>query len=241
MFEEQHIAELISLYNENKLTKYVLEKELSNFLGDDWMVQIVSQAKATTTTSYGIFVMPEKLPITLHVICYIDECALKNFYTPEELCKALHSLAGMKQFFIKSLFKLLKEHSENVLTFSDVIACFLKLYKASFSCLEVEGKDFLPTPMQLDSLILAFENEANVRENTEALTAGNIVPCEVVEAAHKISHDFIEKVSGPIVKFVDEMHPVQDLYGQHARSFCDGTYKLSSNQIPWDYTPSTNQ
>lgn len=241
MLDEKHIAEMISLYKENKITKYVLERELSHLLGDDWEVRITSNAKATTTTTYGIFPMPEKRLNGLHVVCFIDECALESFYSAEELVERLQLIAPMKQTFIKSFFKLLVNHKNSALMFSDVIACFLRIYQSCIQYLSVPGKDFIPSNSTILELISSFENDEEVRKNIERLTINNIIPKDVIAAAETLVHDSAGISDEPTIAISDIPLPSVNLGRQEIRTFCDGTYELGHKDIPWDYTPSTNQ
>lgn len=240
MKDMEYMIQLISLFKNGKMTQFALEQEMALFLGGDCEVRIHNDPHATTVSSFGIFPLPEMHAGGLKVVYYIDKCALENFYNGEELMERLFRLSKMRQYYMKSYFKFISEHTNLAVSFCDALACLLKIYQSIITLLYKEGQDFLPDDITLNNIINSCEEGKFVDENLEKLRIDNIIPGEVIDAAKEMAHDSPDMIKTSII-FTNDDRASMNIFTQQRRTFCDGTYDWRHKEIPDDFKPSTNQ
>lgn len=240
--DKEYLVQIINLYKNGKITRYSVEQELTLFVGSNSEVKIHDEKRSSTGTTFGIFPLPEVTSSGMKLFYYIDEIAIMNLYTPYELVERLEAIAIEKTALMRSVWSFVNEHRNGAVTRSSAIGCILAVYQSIIHILEVHGKDFIPDEAKIATYVVKAQDGLFENSDLETLMVENIFPAEVLNTIEKMIHDspFDEKDGFVTANTVGNI-PSENLWKQNVRPFCDGTYDKPHKDIPWNYTPTTNQ
>ena len=236
----KEIFDIIELYKKGSVTKYVIEKELSIFMGDRCEVEIVNDGSVSTATSFGIFTLPEMRSNGIYVKYLIDSETL-NFLNSEQLEAVLERLKGVQEPVKRAYFNFKRDTDSDVLTLNGAIAGLLKLYLLTLPALSIQDANFLPKESQILDIIKKAENRELSGQDLESLKINDTIPQEVIKHAKEISHDSKNIINSDLSKNGCEL-PTFNLGYQEVRSLCTGECRdYAHKDIKFDYRPTTNQ
>jgi hypothetical protein len=135
------LAQTIELYKNDKLTKYVVEKELAAaakllILTDVGItVKIESDEGSNTSSTYLSATMPGVMNTTSMTIL-LDEDAVRNILSPQEVVQVFTTECMNNQAILKEYSRFLLSYSNEDITVSDALETFLRLYKISVDAAE---------------------------------------------------------------------------------------------------------
>ena len=112
MVDIEKVKTLVEMYKKDKISDYVLEKELAQFFGDLVSVQIEKE-NISGAKSYCIFAVPERKQEGLKLTFIIDANAIKTIYQNDDfafVCGRLkneiqHILRKYNSFYLETLSK----------------------------------------------------------------------------------------------------------------------------------------
>lgn len=240
----QNLEELVRLYKEGRLTKYVLEKEFSVAMGNHCEVYIVDDAAPSTHMSYGIFTVPEKRSNGIYLMYFIDKSAIFNFYKAEEFIKAMMGLKSEQQKMFHEFSEFLRSTSANSVSFNEIFAEYLRLYSMGRPHLDVAsiGDEFLPGELYVSELIVKFDDGKASEQDVEDLRINDLIPARIIQLAR----DFAKKSGSdeviiPVRKEAD-MVPTFNIGRQEVLELVNSqTDYIGHKDIKYNYLPDTNQ
>lgn len=238
----EHEVDLVKLYKEGKITEYVFQQEMSNFMGSMSEVKVYSESKANTVSTFGIFIIPEIHINGIKIVYLVDKNAIFNLYTEQELIERLDLIRTKKQVVIREIFTFNKTHETSFVSLGEAVACYLRIYEIALPMLRKANSDFIPTEKEIDDAILNLSSGNSVEEIIESLSLKNILTAPVIAAAKGLAHLPEGLSASSSVKFGDPSSiPTMNLGQQEIRSLCDGTFSREHKEIKFDYLPNTNQ
>jgi hypothetical protein len=253
------LAQIIELYKNDKLTKYVVEKELVNaarfFIktGVGISVKIESDEGSNTSSTYLSATMPGVMNIE-DLTVLLDEDAVKNILSPEEVVKVFTTECMNNQAILKEYSRFLLSHSNEDITVIDALETFLNLYKISMNAHEEKVPEIVSKLREKkmypesDCIIKELENlnsnEEKIDIVLERLIVSDTLPTVFVkrskEVAQKIRNHY-KKIETIDVRYSDENPHVNNFQKQRIAA-TDGKYvNMKGKEIAHDYKPTTNQ
>lgn len=240
----EQLANLVRLYKENKTTKYILEKELTVFMGNHCEVYIVEDSAPSTSMSYGVFVIPEQRSNGIYLMYFVDRSALFNFYSEKEFVLAMKQLKADQQKVFHEYSNFMKSTAANSVSFNEIFAEYLRLYGIIRASLQTSGtnNDFLPSDKSITEMVVKFEDGLANEQDVENLKINDVVPFKAIELARKFS----EKSGSDEVNVIFNKSaletPSMNLGRQEVLELVNSeTDYIGHKDIKYDYLPSTNQ
>lgn len=242
MDNKNYEIELIQLFKDGKITEYVLERELGKFLGERVFVKIVKCFHHTART-FVVFPAAEVKSNGIFLNVYIDEGALLETLSAEEMFNILRILRDSIQSIYRSYMNFVATTAANSLTVSEVLAEYLKQYAQLLQLFEAcDGncKKVLHSLINLNELIEKLDNGHGSYQDIEELIIKDYIPREILELSEKISEN-----SGGESGLQNNIRRVEipsiNLCQGEIRQYAKNSIKLDRREIPHDYRPSTNQ
>ena len=228
------LAQTIELYKNDKLTKYVVEKELANaakllILTDVGItVKIESDEGSNTSSTYLSATMPGIMNTTSMTIL-LDEDAVKNILSPEEVVQIFTTECMNNQAILKEYSRFLLGYSNEDITVSDALETFLRLYKISVAAAEEkvpvivsklrEKKMYPTTEAIVKELDCLNSGEEKLDLILERLIVSDTLPTALVKRSQEVAQkirEYYKKVETIDVKYSDE--------NPHMNNFQKATY-----------------
>lgn len=234
----EKIESLMSLYRKDKITDYVIERELAAYMGNDISVKFSEDSKATSNT-FGFFALPERLVEGLHITFIVDKNAFLNFYSDQEIQIIVERLKMEKQHIYKKYMEFISEGNDRDISFDYAMGFLLNLYSLYKSKLIIEDGSFLIPDDELLKYIDKFSLEIATNSDVEAMMINQYICQEIVEFAKKYVKVNNDEIKIKIVDINYEM-PQLNLGMQEIRKYANPNY-IKHQDIPYDYKPETNQ
>ena len=244
------LVSLIDFYKENKITRHVLEKELTMKLAGakKLFFEIVATNGINSATSFVIATLPYEDCGVIKGKILIDSAAFE-IYESKELLKMINLELSYYTQRIARFHKLIKKN--DVPPVSESLVFFLSLYKDTLTTLKsldfnkLSKANVLPSENTINDIIKSIENnEYSLHEIIEKISVEKIVPKEMVKAAEELSEHLNSSVVIRVVD-TDDFNDLPSINTYHNRiaAVCTSTYGAEplSVQIKHDYVPSTNQ
>ena len=227
------------MFRDGRVSEYVLERELSAFMGDLFHVRLSKEAKAQGPMSYSFFMVPERLVEGFKIVLFIDESAVMSFYNDTDIVETLVKLQANTQKILKKYAKFRNEDRDISLNYS--VGFLLNLYMDYKHDLSMDpNAPFLPSDADVLKYSDLFSMENATRSDLETLLINKYICNDII--------DFVkEKYVHPAynsaiinVKFADSEKevPAFNLGRQQVLPFCTSTFGIRHHEdIPYDYTP----
>jgi hypothetical protein len=253
------LAQTIELYKDDKLTKYVVEKELAIAAklliktGVGITVKIESSDGSNTSSTYLSATMPSIMNVN-NLTILLDEDAVRNILSSEEIVKVFTTECMNNQAILKEYSKFLLSHSDEDITVIDALEVFLTLYKISINAHEEKIPEIVSKLREKkmypdsDAIIKELEKlnsgEEKIDITLERLIVSDVLPTSFVkrsqEVAQKIRNHY-KKVETLDAIYSDEQPHVDNFQKQRVAA-TDGKYaNMKGKEIAHNYKPSTNQ
>jgi len=239
----EYIKTVIESYKKDKITNYLLERELSKYLGSGFSVKIANDTKANVNTTYSIFPVPELRTEGLNITVIFNKQAIMNLYSVDELAVILLKIADLKQKIFREFMRFRSDSGE--ITANLAIGFLLGLYENCFKeALKVgsTGEFFLPDSDIMFKYIDLFNTQSATAEDIESILIQGLIP----EEAIILSKNYIRTYSNaPEVKIIDDSGrdlPSLNFGQQEIRKNVTSTWGVQDHaEIKYDYLPNTNQ
>ena len=238
----EKLESLFTLFKKDQLTKYVVEREIANYLGEDFTVKIVENKKNIASKSFCVYIFPEKLTQGFHITMMIDEDAIKNIYTEEDFAVVLSRLQAKKQQILKKYNAFLKETKKKDISYNFALGFILDLYTSYRSDLSVRNGEYLPDDGDMIKYAQLFTMEDGTRHDIEKLTLEEIVCPEMLEFVKRYVQSGNFADDEPIfgAKAVAET-PTFNFGQQELKKHSTSTFGIRNHkEIPYNYLPDTN-
>lgn len=232
------ISELIKLYNEGGLTQHVLEKEISEYLGDRYICKIEDEEKAMTACSYFIFLIPEVRINGLFINVIIDKDILLSYYNDVYFDEILDNIKTFEQPVLRSFNILLKKRLES--DRADVIRKYLEIYDMIRPALIIEETPLIVREEDLESIFNQLDSNEKIDLIIETLKTKRMVPETITTYLENFLN--IDAEENIIHNEFNADIPNMNIVRTSIASFCNGkSIDYKHEEIPFDYLPSTNQ
>lgn len=236
----ESLESLISLYKKDKITDYVVERELSLFLGMNVHVRITTESMNAGGKSFVLFAIPEKLTEGFVITIFVDKYAIQNFYTAEEFEVLMNRFKKKIQTILRRYFQFLTENDNNDITYNYALGFLLSLYSLYRGDLIISNDSFLVDEADLLKLADKFSLGDVKKEDMEAALINNMINGEIAEFIKRYV-----RVSGEL-KFVitddTDEKPSFNVWQKEILNNVTSSYGIRNHkEIPYDYLPKTNQ
>ena len=240
----EELQNVVAMYKKDKITQYVVEREIAKFLGDKVHVKISDENRNVVTKTFGVFILPEKLTDGFHITYFIDKSAILSFYTEEEFSVVLMRLKDSKQDVLKRFNDFLNENLRRDVSYNSALGFILDLYASYRNLLSIGAKSeiYLPDDDIVRIYSDKFSTEVATNEDREKLALEEFISPQVLEFVKKYVK--IADESEIKIKFVDNATeiPQFNYFYQHTKENVTGTFGIRDHkEIPHDYIPRTNQ
>ena len=243
MDNRNYEIDLLKLYKDGKITQYVLEKEIGNYLGERVIVKVVKCFHHTART-FIVFPAAEIKENGIYLNVYIDEGSLLEALTAEEMFNVLKVLKENIQSIYRNYMSFISSSAANSLTVTEVLVEYLKQYMSLIQFFEVVNdrtKKVLHSVASLDEIIENLDNGRAAGQDLEELIIKDYIPREVLDLSKSIS----EKSGGELGLFRDlnrQELPIGSVCNYEIRKYAEHSINIDNyRKIPHDYYPSTNQ
>lgn len=253
----QELAQTIDLYKRGKITKFSLEKELTDSLSQIITgavmatVEIEEAEKSSTNSTFLISTLPE-MGQNAYVRILVDERVIKSLLTPEEVIKVILVEAFNTQSILKIYSNFLNEFALSEVSLTDTLMMFLEIYKTSLSGIYMQLPD-IAEKLSAGKSIPSLEDMNEITEQlskgedkldviVERLSVNDYLPSTFVKEARNLTQKLMKeynKSEEQVIRIWDE--PEKNVFTKQRSQYSDGTYeKIESKQIAHDYKPETN-
>jgi len=257
---QQELEQFINLYRDSKITQFALESELTRAMTEfvypmKVIVKIIKNDAGHSGSTFGIKALPEINSKDNTMCIAIDDGALLNLFTTEELIKILKEETYYSQHVLKEYSRFLMSKVGSDPSLSEAVVFFLKLYKDSLNNL-IEKLPSIVSKLQSNKVLTTTEDidrEIDVINSgkekidiiIERLVVKSLLPLITVEKAKQLTQVIANsaKEDESLKLFINPEEPGMNQFRQKQRALSDGTYtnKPKSTIIPYDYEPETNQ
>lgn len=243
MDNKNYEIDLLKLFKDGKITQYVLEKEIGKFLSERAEVKVVKCFHHTART-FVVFPAAEVKSNGLYMNVYIDEGALLEALTAEEMYEILRITRDNIQSIFKNYMGFISSSAANSVTVTEVLLEYLKAYENILPYLREaneKSKKVLHSPMSLSEVIEKLDNGRTDAQGIEELIIKDYIPREVLELSERISAASGGE-SGLALEINHRELPIANLCQSEIRQYAQSSINLDKHrEIPHDYKPSTNQ
>lgn len=239
MVDNEKIKSILMLYKQDKISEYVLERELGEYFGDLVRIQIEKES-TTGKTSYCIFAIPELKKEGFRILFIIDKNALKNIYKEDEFVVVCERLKNKLQNILKRYHSFRKETSDSEVSMNHALGFLLSLYSSYYSDLLIGNREYLPEEDDIMKYTDLFTMEEANSEDLETVKIKGILSNTIIDAA-KV---YVKFATGLKLNFAstEVEKPVFNLGQQEIIKHCTSTFGVRDHkEIPYDYLPKTNQ
>ena len=238
----ENIEALITMYKADKITPYVVERELSNYMGNRCVVQIIEQTNHDVNKSFCFFALPELKVEGLVLTFIVDKAAILSLYNADEVAVICERLRNNIQKILSKYNDFLNNHAAQDISKYDILGFILGLYSLYAGEFNVGGKNASP---DIDEVLKAsdkFITGQAIPEDIERLQISDIICKEVLDYCERQARVASEKVTIKVVDKVEREIPAFCIGKQEIRKYCapDSREKLE-RVIPYNYLPKTNQ
>ena len=233
------LQSLVSLFKKDQISKYVAEREIAQYMGNDVTVQIVDKKKNISSKSFCIFVLPEKQTQGFNITLIIDSTAIKNIYSDEDFIVVLERLKSKKQKFFKRYNDFLKEKDDTEISLNYALGFILDLYSFYRSDLSVRNGDYLPDDDNVIKYAELFTTENGKHQDIEKMLIEEIICTEILDFAKKYVG-----INSKEIKFGSEDDDSPSYNEQYQKLIKTSTSTFGTRnhkEIPYNYLPKTNQ
>ena len=250
MTMNDEILSLIKFYKEDKITRHVLEKELTLKLAGNRKLffEIVDNKSHNTATSFILAVLPYADCGVIKSRMIIDANVFR-IYEAKEILKMINLELSNVTARMRKFYKFIKK--AEVPPVSESLAFFLGLYKDTLISLktldfnQISKASILPRTEDIDKLITAANNNTSSIESLiERVYVADILPEAIITFAKDLSKSLNDC---DIIRVVDSQDvndlPSINAYFNRIEAVCTSTYgaRPMSTKIRHDYIPETNQ
>jgi hypothetical protein len=257
---QQELEQLINLYKDSKITQYALESELTKSMTEflypmKVIVSIVKQDAGHSGSTFGVKSLPEVNSKDNTMLIAIDNSALLNLFSTEDLIKIFKEEAYYSQHVLKEYSRFLISKLGSDASLSESLIFFMRLYRDSLKNLS-EKLPLVITKLQENKSLVTIEQlEAEMADIAqgkekielaiEKLVVKGLLPLISVEKARQLTQVIANSAreDESLKLFTNPHEPAMNQFRQKQRALSDGTYsnKPKSTIIPFDYEPETNQ
>jgi len=239
------IENLVTMYKNGGITDYVLERELTALMGPHTDVSFSKDPNNSIEKSFIIFAYPQKLEEGFHISFFLDKEAVRTYYSPKAFSVMFLNLKETQQSILIKFNDFLKETTERDISFDYAVGFLLSLYASYEHAFKVGETNFLQDDAEVMKMADKFSMEDATTEDLENILIKEMIPQDIIE----LVKNFVAKVSNakdavPKIKVVDFdiEQPTFNLGQQEVMKYCSSTLGARDHkEIPFDYTPSTNQ
>lgn len=239
----EKIETLAKLFREGSVSEYVMERELSAFLGDRVTVSITTKSRSNMATSYCIFPVPEKRVEGFHLTYFIDRDAILTHYNPFEFGLVIEKLRKIEQDILFSYNKFLSRTAGSDVTYGMIVGYLLDLYLTVKTALDIkDGISFLPSDGDVREKALKFQEGRYNANDIESVVIDNFAPKDALALAKNQIRE--ASIGQPRIKFAKDVMelPAVNLGAQEIMAHCTSTFGVRDHKdIPWNYTPEHGQ
>lgn len=241
MRDKIELQNTILMYKKDRITKYVLEREIAAFMGDKVHVKVDCNRNVVGKT-YCINVFPERQSDGFHLTLIIDENAIKGLFTEEEFVKILEKLYEQNQKILQKYNSFSIETAQTEVSMSMALGFILDLYLDYRNCFLGFGKDTVLTDEnELRNLTDKFNLETADTSDKERLVLDGFISELGIEMCKK----YIHTMDGIKIHFADDNEqetPDVDFWNNRMEELSTSTIGVRDHkEIPDDYLPKTNQ
>lgn len=238
---KEELQNTILMYKNDRATKYVMEREFAEFMGDK--SHFIISESGLKNRSYVLMLFPIKLSDGFHITYIIDENIIKNIYSEEKIVTILSDIKDIKQNILRKYVEFEQETSETELSLSMALGFIFDLYlsyygKLSFKEVNEMNVSILPDEEELQKIKDRFNLEEATVDDREKIVLDGYFPVEGIDFCKE---NYIHKISGDII-INDKIDPVdRDFWFNQADALCTNTVPSRGHtEIPYDYKPDTN-
>lgn len=241
----ENIESLIKLYRKDTITDYVMERELTRYLGEDTTVRLIEKPNKNLNKSFCIFPIPERLVEGFHIVYFVDKDALKVSYDVPDIILILARVKSSKQDIFMAYNKFIRRNESSDISYGMALGFLLDLYLTFRISLDIRSDiDLLPEEEKIRDISVKANNGEYKPEDREALLIINALSNEVLEFAKKYVKTNPTNIGGPRLVLVSDadMIPSVNLGQQEIMAHCTSTFGIRQHtEIPENYKPETNQ
>ena len=236
----EKIKTIVEMYKKDKVTDYVLERELSEFFGD--LVEVkLEKEKGIGKESYCVFAIPEKRQEGFKIVFVIDVNAIKNIYKEDEFAVVCERLQDKIQKILTKYHAFKNETAGKDITLNCALGFLLNLYLSYRNELAIGSAEYLTDEVDVMKYADIFSLENGNSEDLENAKIKGIISNTILEYCKKY------------VKLADVMRFTTSTFGEPEKPvFCMGQQEMIKHvtstfgvrdhkEIPYDYLPKTNQ
>lgn len=236
----EYIKTVIEMFKKGKTTKYILEKELGNFLGLNIFVRLSEDCK-NNNQSFILFAIPEYKTEGFVLTYVLDKNALMNLLSTDELVDILDALKRKTQKIYKMFFTSVVENTNRDISRNNELGFLLNLYTQYSDVFEVSGKNITPDIDEILKLADVFNTEKGTDEDIENAIVKGILCQDIIEFAERCVRVGKDEVIIKLTDYHSEI-PTFNLGYQELYDNCTSTFGVRDHkEIPYNYLPSTNQ
>ena len=239
----EKIENLAAMYRKGDITDYVMERELSAYLGSRATVKITDSSSTNLGKSYCIMPLPEKRAEGFHITYFLDREAIRTYYTAYEFGLVMEKVARLEQDILLAYNKFLSKHFNSDITYGTALGFILDLYLTFKTALDIkDGIEFLPEDSKVREAVVKLQDGEYKESDLEALLVDNTVSKSVLDYVKKYVKEF-DLGGGKILIVKDATEiPLVNLGAQQILPYCTSTFGTRDHKdIPHDYMPTTNQ
>lgn len=242
MYNEK-IKSLVQMYKKDKVTDYVLERELSVFFTEGGVRTTVRLEKeiGLNKTSYCFFLVPERREEGFHMNIVVDVNCIKIYYSEDEIVEICNRLRNKLQTYLGKYHRFVSDNAGKEVGRNAAIGFLLSLYSTYRSSLIVESDSFLPDENDVLKYADIFTMETANSEDLETIKVRGMISNVIIDLCKK----YIKASDSIKLKFMDTYtieKPTFCLGDQEIRKHCTSTFGVRDHkEIPYDYLPKTNQ
>lgn len=240
----EKIKSLIMLFKKDKITPYVVERELSNFLGNFCNVKLIEMTNHDVNKSFGFFACPERLVEGLRITFFVDTTAILELYTEDEVACICERLRNDVQKILRKYNNFIIQHVSQDLSKSDILGFVLNLYATYSGDLICGDKNIVPDIDEMLKLADKFSTGMGTEDDIEKLLISDMICREVLDYCQRQARiaESKEEIKIKVSDTIEKEIPTFCLGQQEIRKYCGPDVRgKMHNEIPYDYTPKTNQ
>lgn len=240
MVNSEKIKSIVTLYKQDKISEYVLERELGEYFGDLVNIQIEKES-TTGKQSYCFFAFPKMKKEGFRLTFIIDSNAIKNIYKEDEFVVVCERLKGKIQNILKRYHSFMSETKTRDISMNSALGFLLNLYLSYRSELIIGNIEALPEETDIMKYADLFSMESANSEDLETVKIKGIL----TNAILLMAKEYVKLSDVLTLNVTDRTEyekPVFCMGQQEIIKHVTSTFGVRDHkEIPYDYLPKTNQ
>lgn len=231
------LENIVRLFREDKISKYVVEREFYNALEDNLRSEVCIVDSNSLKNTFGITTIPSKKDDYLYTKYIVDKSLFNLPLTDEEIVKMFFDEERMSNKILMMLSKFLIQNNDIEFGVREALAFFAKTFRQSMLNISKPIFDKLKklnkvvTFTELESLINELEDGSDsLTMVIENIRVSSLMPNELIDEAKKVAKTHFDKINN-----IDtpELNTIQ----KSVEGLITSEYRKGSKEVPHDYRP----